>query len=307
MKRFYDDLDKNQLRVTHPFPLIFLCGGKVGLTGAAQSLRDYIYRTNRPGSSNFRFVLAEQANALYRDTRYHDLISFEEDIARIASLVVVIAESPGSLAELGAFASSPPIRPSLRILIQELYASDESFIRFGPVERIRRDGDENVGVFPWTTKDNGFLDAESVAPHAEEIEKFLGDHMKRVPASTLYVNLPEAQVFFLIYWIIYLGLALSHSAIASCLLTIMPTFPVHELSNKIYCMEIAGWVKRLKYSGKEYLYACDGDPFAYSFKAGVTKRDSLRRKTEAVRSIKQDWQAPKYVRDTAASARGFQR
>lgn len=276
------------------------------MTGAPQSLRDYIYRTNRPGSSNFRFVLAEQANELYRDTKYHDLITFEEDIARIASLVVVIAESPGSLAELGAFASSPPIRPSLRILIQELYAADESFIRFGPVERIMRDGDGNVGVFPWATEANGHLDADSVAPHAEEIEKFLDEHMKRVPASTLYTSLPDAQVFFLIYWIIYLGLALSHTAIASCLLSLMPGFPIPELSNKIYCMEIAGWVKRVKYSGKEYLYACDGDPFDYRFKAGVTKRDSLRRKTEAVRSIKTLWQAPRYVRERAASARGFQ-
>jgi hypothetical protein len=48
-------------------------------------------------------VLAEKANQLYRETKYTDLISFEEDIARIASLVLVIAESPGSLAELGAF------------------------------------------------------------------------------------------------------------------------------------------------------------------------------------------------------------
>ena len=40
-------------------------------------------------------VLAETANQLYRDTAYKDLITFEEDIAKISALVLVIAESSG--------------------------------------------------------------------------------------------------------------------------------------------------------------------------------------------------------------------
>jgi hypothetical protein len=55
-------------------------------------------------------VLAEDAFRLFRDSDYSDLISFEEDLARIASVVLVIAESAGSLAELGAFASNDTIR-----------------------------------------------------------------------------------------------------------------------------------------------------------------------------------------------------
>ncbi len=304
LRRFFDDLDKSRLRVSHPYPLIFLCGGKVGKSGPAQSLRDYIYRTKRIAPP-YRVVLAEEANQLYRDTKYRDLISFEEDIARIASLIVVIAESPGSLAELGAFAASTTIRPSLRILLQEQYASDESFIRYGPVQRIKNDNADYVGVFPWKTRKDGALNVSSVTPHAAEIAKFLSDHMKRIPASTGYTSLHESHAFFLIYWIIYLGLALSRSAIMRCVQEILPNLQPNELRNKIYCMEIAGWVGRISYSGKEYLYALDGDPFDYSFKSSTQERDSLRRKVEVVRSITDLERAPDHVREVATAARGL--
>lgn len=105
----------------------------------AKSLRDYLCRVRKiekhlPGS----IVLAEEAVSLYRDTTYTDLITFEEDIARLSSLVLVIAESAGSLAELGAFSTNETIRQSLRVILQTSYENSESFVRYGPVRRVEK-------------------------------------------------------------------------------------------------------------------------------------------------------------------------
>ena len=45
---------------------------------------------------NAHFVYAESATQLYRDSKYKDLIAFEEDIAQISDIVLIIGESAGS-------------------------------------------------------------------------------------------------------------------------------------------------------------------------------------------------------------------
>jgi hypothetical protein len=100
--QLFEDLDHSKLGFKYPSKFIFLCGGVISKTGKAISLRDYLYRVrNIEGRLAGGIILAEEATQLYRDSHYRDLISFEEDIARIAAIVLVIPESPGSLAELG--------------------------------------------------------------------------------------------------------------------------------------------------------------------------------------------------------------
>jgi hypothetical protein len=174
----YNDLDPERLRITRPSKFLFLCGGAVANDGNSkpQNLRDYIYRVRRLRSS-YEIVLAEKANQLYRDTDYTDLISFEEDIARIAAVVLVIAESAGSLAELGAFASNDTILKALRVMIKEKHDSGESFIRFGPVKRVRHSYKhakiDHVGVYPWRDHANGNLVISSVKPHYTQLRKLV--------------------------------------------------------------------------------------------------------------------------------------
>jgi hypothetical protein len=107
LRVLYDDLNLDGVRVFRPSKFMFLCGGYISKDEDAKpiNLRDYLFRV-RQISNRYNVVLAEKATQLFRDSEYDDLISFEEDIARIASVVLVIAESPGSLAELGAFKRS---------------------------------------------------------------------------------------------------------------------------------------------------------------------------------------------------------
>jgi hypothetical protein len=258
----------------------------------------------RPIKTEYPIVLAEKANQLYRETTYGDLITFEEDIARIASVVLVIAESAGSLAELGAFTSSDVIRPALRIIIPNHHATTESFVRYGPVERIKKHNRENLGVYPWKQHASGGLNVSTAKPHYKEIVTFINGHLDRVPNSTLYSHLGVANLFYVVYWVIHLSIAISPKILSDCVQSLLPNVTLSEIRNKIYCMELAEWIKRLPYSGKDYFYSLhDEDPFDYSYNIGVAEKSSIRRKLEAQEGIKRVESIPRHVRHVAAAAR----
>jgi hypothetical protein len=212
----YHDQDHDKLRFTRPSKFVFLCGGIISSTTQPNTLRDYLYRTRHLSAHlNAKVVLAEEARDLYRSTKYRDLISFEEDIARIASLVLVIPESPGSLAELGAFATNEVIRQTLCVIMQERFANDESFIRLGPVENIiQNQGRDFVGFYPWRVNDTSYrISVRSISPHYRAVVDFINNHLNRVPASTLFHRTKELILFFIIYWIINILVAVSSSVL----------------------------------------------------------------------------------------------
>jgi hypothetical protein len=185
----FNDQDLDRLRVVRPSKVIFLCGGAIdsNIKAKPHNLRDYLTRY-RPMRTPHAVVKAEAAIQVYRDSGYHDLITLEEDLAKIASIVLVIAESPGSLAELGAFASSEHIKPILRVVIQETNYKAESFVRFGPIQRIKNDRRDYIGVYPWRYLGNGRLVISSVSRHASAISKFINNHASSIPQSKTFAD-----------------------------------------------------------------------------------------------------------------------
>lgn len=299
------DLDKERLRVRQPKKSLFLCGGIIGGTNEAASLRDYIFRirsieTDLPA----RVVLAEAANQLYRETAYGDLITFEEDIARIASIVLVIAESPGSLAELGAFASNPTIRKGLRVIVRDDHWTRESFIRYGPLERVHAQNSDHIGVYPWKIEQSGYLDVDQADRDYPAIAEFIRHQLEEVDKSIAFPKDLEAELFYTIYWIIYLGAAISFSSIFALAQELFPNLQQKVVKNKIYCMMVAGWIDKKTYSNKTYYFVCyDEDPFEYAFRRGITETDSSRRKLAVAESLLGAEKAPISVRELAYSRR----
>jgi hypothetical protein len=303
LQKFYGDLDKESLRIVRPTQVIFLCGGRTANDGPHTSLRDYLLRAKRI-RRKFSVVLAETANDLYRDTQYPDLISFEEDIALIAALVVVIAESPGSLAELGAFASSPLAGGALRIMMQQEFFKQNSFIRHGPVERIRSTRRERVGVYPWKTHSSGLLNTASVRPHAAKMIEFLDREVQLVPDTSRFDDIGAAKVFFVIYWVIYLSLAISIPMLSKLVIELMPELNEDDVINKLFCMRLVGWIEQESYDDSDYVFALvDRDPFDYSFSSSAQSNDSLRRKAVLQSQMGRADNVPDHVKRLAIASR----
>ena len=305
LRGLYDDLNLDGVRVSRPSKFMFLCGGYIEKDQNARpvNLRDYLFRV-RQIANRYDIVLAEKATQLFRDSDYNDLISFEEDIARIASVVLVIAESPGSLAELGAFTANDTIRNALRVVIQQQHEIAESFVRYGPIERIKKAKRANLAVYPWRMHANGTLNISSTKPHFKEIVKFLDEHVNSVPTSTIFTRLGEAEKFYIIYWIIHLCLAVSTTQLRSYVQLIIPDATEEFIKNKLYCMQLAGWIERRSYSNKDYLWALhDADPFDYEFKSGVTERVTIRRNLIVKTALRKAEPLPPHISSEATSAR----
>lgn len=146
----FRDLDLDRLGVVRPRKFIFLCGGAIPSPPSRRpaNLRDYLCRV-RPLSRFFNVVLAEEAIDLYLNSHYGDLLEFEEDLAQLSAVVLVITESAGSLSELGSFASLPAISRSLKIIVSESHARARSFVRYGPIRRIERRSRGDLAVYDW--------------------------------------------------------------------------------------------------------------------------------------------------------------
>ena len=304
---FYNDIHIEKLRVSRPSKVVFLCGGVISTAKPSHflSLRDYVHWSlEGRGLIHGSVILAEKANQIYRDTSYHDLISFEEDIAKIASIILVIAESPGSLAELGAFASNQYIRPKLRLILKQEYATAESFIRFGPVQRIKVDNDGFVGFYPWRTNKAGNLILRSASPHKKELLKFINGHIAAAHRSDSMSTDDVALKFFIIYWIVYISYAITFQSIVDIINLIDMSWSDKEIRNIMFCFQLVGWVRIESYSGKDYFYTpFDKDPFDYAFNDGVADTDSARRKADIASAIKRNSPIPTHVKAVVATSR----
>jgi len=73
-----------------------------------------------------------------------NLLSLEELLAESVDAIVLIPESPGSFAELGAFANNPKLRKKLICAIESKYKKDKSFISGGPVKLIKQTNKKNI-------------------------------------------------------------------------------------------------------------------------------------------------------------------
>lgn len=116
--------------------IYFLCGGPIDVREARPtSLRDAIYRSLASDRAiEERIRLAEHYKDWSADGVYADLIEFERHLAELSSVIVLVLESPGAIAELGLFASSQQFSEKLLLFVASSHYGDTSFIRLGPVK-----------------------------------------------------------------------------------------------------------------------------------------------------------------------------
>lgn len=297
--QFFNDLDLGSIHVRRPGKFVFFCGGVFSNDDLKpRSLRQYLLKTkNISKKLKAKIVLAEEANQLYRDTEFSDLISFEEEIAVISSVVLVIAESAGSLAELGAFATSDHIRPALSVIMRSDYYEQNSFVRYGPVEKLRQQDEGRVGAFPWRTTASDTLITSSLRGHLRPITSFINSQITSFPDEFLYRNSDRYQPFIIILWVLHLARAVSITEVEAYINNIGISISRRDLKNKLYCLKLAGWISDYTYGNKTYWYPkLDIDPISrYAYQAGTPSRDTTRRKLTVTTDIKRDLKVPAHV------------
>ncbi len=140
--------------------VVFLCGA--AKSSARDRLKDYIVR-HCPG---FNVFYAETAwNIIVEHNVEANALDVEEKLGELADIVTIIVESPGTFAELGAFAMSPVLRKKLLLLLDRRFQRQNSFVATGPVKWVNRES--NFSPSLW-------IDKERILDFAREIERKLG-------------------------------------------------------------------------------------------------------------------------------------
>lgn len=145
------DLSKTRVRAFEGF--VLLCGGSTASDPVPfKSVRHMIYHeltSGRHGDMATRLKVAEEIQDWFRDGNYRDLLTFEEHLAGLSAVIVLVVESPGAMAELGAFSMAETFLERLLVLIANVHYEEDSFIRLGPIKRVEEREAKHVLVYDW--------------------------------------------------------------------------------------------------------------------------------------------------------------
>lgn len=137
LSAFIEKLEAGGTHVYSPDPFVLLCGGeRSGVDiDKPKSLRDAFLKSDFYKSiKNAEVRQIEDIREYFdKDSPYNELFTFERHIAQLSDLVLLFSESPGSFAELGAFASHADIANKTLVVIQQKYLGKDSFIAKGPI------------------------------------------------------------------------------------------------------------------------------------------------------------------------------
>ena len=173
---FLSQLDIHSCRVElSQAPIVLLCGGKVPSqhgTGSA-SLRHAVTQAQ----TNFEVFRPEEITDWQTDAIYKNLLDFEQDLASICTLVVIVLESPGSIAELGAFSQFEELRDRLTVFAPS-NMDPESFIELGILRYIEKESSSRVKRYPWNPYSGPVFDDEFVGNVVADIGAELNELKK---------------------------------------------------------------------------------------------------------------------------------
>jgi hypothetical protein len=170
---------------------VFLCGAG---TSAGESVRQQIeHELTTHSLPNWHpFLLdiiypEDLFEGLFRGPGHHDLMTLEGILADSVDAIVLVVESIGAVAELGAFATNPQLRKKLVCVVDSKYRKKKSFINYGPLRLLRsmKQGQIVYGDF------------ENVTAFTDELRKSIRK-AKRDGTKTSHVkNVVQAHHFIL--------------------------------------------------------------------------------------------------------------
>jgi hypothetical protein len=183
---------------------------------------------------------------------------------------LLICESPGSLAELGAFAIESAIANRLYVLVHADHYGKRSFIMLGPLRKLKQAYPDSVGKWEWRiVGDVVDTSSISITELEDEINFKVGETAKW--AVEKFNPESEAHILIRIYWIIYILRAATVDEITKVANKIGIEVPSSTILKFLYAMKVADWIREETVTTTFYYVYYDEDPFRYAYKDTKTK------------------------------------
>lgn len=250
-----DQLDPEACRLVNLPGRIWLFGGPFGNDRNAPplSLREAFWRKSltMPPTPQLKWTseleVPENHPGWWAFSGYEDLLTFERDACHLARAIVLIPESPGSLAELGALAVDDSIVGRLLVVVQSRYLEStarESFLNLGPLKRAETL--KNRCVISAAGKDLPNDDFEAISEFVHE----------RLPSlhstERLQVGVPTHR-FLLTADLVDLLLICRPLELQSALSHFKIDLSTHELERSARLLEFFGLI-RIEHRGAEHFF-----------------------------------------------------
>lgn len=236
--------------------ILFVCGGEVDITQVSKtlSLRERFFESfDEQGYPDYHdyCIRAETFKDYHEVGQYKDLAVFENDLAHIASLLIIFLESAGSIVELGLFSANENLRKKLLVVVNQKHHDNDSFIKLGPLATLRRNNKDSVSVYPWDIHDPSRMSKSDLSLIFEDVNFALSN----IDATVKFNKNDGGHVCFLIYEIIRIYRALRIGEIRELLSFHGIMIDNARISNFIYLLKISSYVKE-QALGRDVYYLC---------------------------------------------------
>ena len=283
---FAKSLRGDRCKIRNTPNLIFLCGGKIGENGPYLSCRDYFWRHLKNNAKKIadRVRLAEDVNKWFRGGEFPDLLMLENYVAHLADITVLFVESPGSIAELGAFAASDTLRPKTLAVVNTFYEMRRTFIIDGPIQKILNEDKSLVHYYEWNPENLNSTDAvNEFREIAEGLTRFLKSRAKSLPKQQAFnINL-HGHVLLMITDLIETAGVATSTDIARCLEALGGQANRKDLNRYLSLLESMSFIANAHRSNEDFFVPGSSRRFIrYAYQPGVV----LKERTKIVCSIR---------------------
>lgn len=253
----FECYDFSRFKVNYPDHKIFVCGGQIDVQAPiALSFRQRLMEklaSDYPDLEN-EIVLAETFKDYFREHAYNDLLIFEDDIAQLASVVVIFLESPGSLVELGMFCTKPSFYKKLLIVApREETEREDSFIYLGPLEHISSKEPTSVSIYPWPKS----TEPKYSDIHLKDLCSTLLTKRNSLPKAPSFNKDNSGHVALLIMEIVRLSYPVLLTEIELALLSLELYEDRTKVTRLLYLLTRLEYLDTYSYGGYKYYYPLD--------------------------------------------------
>ncbi|MFX2611180.1 retron St85 family effector protein [Enterobacter mori] len=200
-KDFIDNFSASELtQLSYSLPkILFICGGEEKACSNRGTLERYIKRRHKEYLT-FRAELAWDVISNSKTIKNVNALALEEWLADFSDIVIILVESYGTVAELGAFSLSNGLRKKLLPILDKKYERDLSFINTGPVMWVNNDSKFNPAIY------TDFSTILTCIPEINErLSRKLRSSVSEDNSYGKYRYSPKVLLFFLLYVIASLG------------------------------------------------------------------------------------------------------
>lgn len=230
--------------------ITFVCGGPVDVSATSNhSIRNmFMNLSAKMPDRSEGFTLAEN----FKDWQsgYSNLADFENDIAAISSVIVVILESAGSLTELGLFFANDALRQKMIVVVHSGHHIAESFIKFGILNPLEAQKDEAVLVYEIDSNDIDNVQESEVDDILQEVWGI----SEKIDKTSVFDPTNHGHNIFLTLQIIDLFTILTKSEIEKYLSDLGVNFTKKQIQSALYILTKFQLLKQEKRSSQTFYF-----------------------------------------------------